>query len=242
MYIINIQGAIMSGKTVLICDDNEIVHQSLSVYLEKEGIRPVSVYDGKAALNAVRNGDFDLVILDIMLPEMFGTDVCREIRKFSTIPIIFLSAKGEEIDRVLGLELGADDYVTKPFSPREVIARVKTVLRRTSSKKASDFLVLGNLTVNAKAYSVFVGNDQIKMTPREVELLSFLMEHKGEVVSREDILDSVWGENYYGDVRAVDTLLARVRGKIPADKAQVAFRSVYGVGYMIDEAEKKQTQ
>ena len=231
-------GGNMSEKTVLICDDNKIVHQSLSMYLAKEGIQTISTYDGESALAAAKSRNFDLIILDIMLPKMFGTDVCRDIRKFSDVPIIFLSAKGEELDRILGLELGADDYVTKPFSPREVAARVKSVLRRSKGKKTSDSLQLGKLCVNAKAYTVTVNGEMIKMTPREIELLAFLMERKGEVVSREDILDSVWGENYYGDVRAVDTLLARVRGKIPTEKAGIEFRTVYGVGYMINVLQK----
>ena len=228
----------MRTYNVLICDDNKIVHQSLSLYLEKEGIKTSSVYDGEAALNAAKGNHFDLIILDVMLPKMFGTDVCREIRKFSDVPIIFLSAKGEEIDRIIGLELGADDYVTKPFSSREVAVRVKSILRRAKGKKSGGTLTLGKLSVNPKAYIVRIGEEQIKMTPREVELLAFLMERKGEVASREDILDSVWGENYYGDVRAVDTLLARVRSKIPVQDTGVEFRTVYGVGYMIDEVKE----
>ncbi len=231
----------MRSYKILICDDNKVVHQSLSTYLSKEGIATDSAYDGEQALRAARLYNYDLIILDIMLPRMVGTDVCREIRKFSDVPIIFLSAKGEEIDRILGLELGADDYVTKPFSPREVTVRVKSVLRRTKSKKAGGTLTVGNLVVNSKAYTVTVCDEPVKMTPREVELLTYLMEHKGEVASREDILDNVWGENYYGDVRAVDTLLARVRSKIPAHKAGVEFRTVYGVGYTIDESKKDES-
>lgn len=229
----------MSQYTVLICDDNEVVHQSLSLYLKSEGIRTVSVYDGETALKLVREQSFDLVILDIMLPKMFGTDVCREIRKFSDVPIIFLSAKGEEIDRIIGLELGADDYVAKPFSPRELAVRVRTVLRRAGSKKSSQVLQLGELSVNAKAYEVSIRGEAVKLTPREVELLAFLVEHRGEVVSRDDIVNAVWGENYYGDYRAVDTLIARIRGKIPEHKAGIEFKSVYGVGYMINEKNEK---
>ena len=229
----------MRTCSVLICDDNKFVHQSLTPYFEREGIKTVSVYDGEAALKAARSKKFNLVILDIMLPKMFGTDVCREIRKFSDVPIIFLSAKGEELDRIVGLELGADDYVTKPFSPREVALRVRSILRRAKGSKGDGTMTLGKLTVNPKAYSVRIGEETIKMTPREVELLAFLMEKRGEVASREDILDSVWGEDYYGDIRAVDTLLARVRGKIPAEEAGVAFHTVYGVGYMIDESKEK---
>ncbi len=224
----------MAEYTVLLCDDNEVVHQSLGLYFEQEGIKAVSVYDGEAALEAFRTRHFDLIILDIMLPKMFGTDVCREIRKTSDIPILFLSAKGEEFDRVLGLELGADDYVTKPFSPREVVARIKSILRR-SQKKSDGNLTLGLISVNTKSYKVSIGDEQIKMTPREVELLAFLINHRGEVLSRNAILDAVWGEDYYGDIRAVDTLIARVRGKIPEKAAEVEFKSIYGVGYMIDE-------
>ena len=227
----------MSQYNVLICDDNEAVHESLALYLKAEGIDSVSVYDGESAIEAVRGGGIDLVILDIMLPKMFGTDVCREIRRFSEVPIIFLSAKGEELDRIIGLELGADDYVTKPFSSKEVAVRVKSVLRRAkgSSSIPTHTLSLGKLTVNTKAYSVDVAGRDIKMTPREIELLAFMMKHAGQVVSRDDILNAVWGEDYYGDVRAVDTLLARVRGKIHEHAADVSFKSVYGVGYMIEE-------
>lgn len=225
----------MSQYTVLICDDNEVVHQSLSLYLKSEGINTVSVYDGESALELVKSRSFDLIILDIMLPKLFGTEICRQIRKFSDVPIIFLSAKGEEMDRIIGLELGADDYVTKPFSPRELAVRIRTVLRRSGSRKSVQVMQLGNLEVNAKAYEVSVNGKPIKLTPREVELLAFLVEHKGEVESRDDIINAVWGENYYGDYRAVDTLIARIRSKIPEHMAGIEFKSVYGVGYMINE-------
>ena len=224
----------MAQYNVLICDDNVVVHESLKLYFEKEDIVTTSVYDGRAALETAKNAEFDLIILDIMMPEMSGTDVCREIRKTSDVPIIFLSAKSEEFDRVIGLELGADDYVTKPFSSREVVARVKAILRR-SKGKAGPVLEIGRLQVNTKAYKASIGDRPIKVTPKEVELLAFLISRKGEVVSRDDILDAVWGEDYYGDVRTVDTLMARVRAKVPEVQARVEFHSVYGVGYSIDE-------
>lgn len=225
----------MNGTTVMICDDNDTVHQTLRLYLQEAGFQVISAYDGKAALDMLRQTKVDLVILDIMLPKLFGTEVCRQIRKTSDIPIIILSAKVDEADRIVGLELGADDYVTKPFSPKEVVTRVKTVLRRTRPRKDNHVLQLGRLKVNPKAYDVWVGPQQVKLTPREVDLLVFLMSHAGEVVSREDILNAVWGYDYYGDVRAVDTLLARLRGKIPERPAGVTFRTIYGVGYMIEE-------
>lgn len=228
----------MNGTTVLICDDNETVHQTLQLYLQEAGFRVVSAYDGITALEMIQRTKVDLVILDIMLPKMFGTEVCRQIRKTSDLPIIILSAKVDEADRIVGLELGADDYVTKPFSPKEVVTRVRTVLRRTrpSQRKENCLLQLGKLRVNPKAYEVHIDTSPVKMTPREVELLAFLIKHTGEVVSREQILNAVWGYDYYGDVRAVDTLLARVRGKIPEKKADVTFRTIYGVGYMIEES------
>lgn len=227
----------MNGTTIMICDDNETVHQTLQLYLKDAGFRVVSAYDGVAALEMLKTEKVDLVILDIMLPKLFGTEVCRQIRKTSDLPIIILSAKVDESDRIVGLELGADDYVTKPFSPKEVVTRVRTVLRRTrpSLRKETRLLTLGKLWVNQKAYEVHIGDEPVKMTPREVELLVFLMKHASEVVSREQILNAVWGYDYYGDVRAVDTLLARVRGKIPEKKSDVTFRTIYGVGYMIEE-------
>lgn len=226
----------MNGTTILICDDNETIHQTLKLYLTEAGFRVVSAYDGLAALEMLQRTRVDLVILDIMMPKMFGTEVCRQIRKTSDLPIIILSAKSDEADRIVGLELGADDYVTKPFSPKEVVTRVRTVLRRTrpSTRSEQKILQLGKLRINTKAYEVFIDTNQVKMTPREVELLTFLVKHTGEVVSREQILNAVWGYDYYGDVRAVDTLLARVRSKIPEKLSGVSFRTIYGVGYMME--------
>lgn len=226
----------MNGATILICDDNETVHQTLQLYLMEAGFQVRSAFDGISALDIIQQEKIDLLILDIMLPKMFGTEVCRQIRKTSDLPIIILSAKVDEADRIVGLELGADDYVTKPFSPKEVVTRVKTVLRRTMPRAGvAKFLQVGKLRVNPKAYEVTVDDQSIKMTPREVELLAFLMNRAGEVASREEILDAVWGIDYYGDIRAVDTLLARIRSKIHEHRANVSFRSIYGVGYMIEE-------
>ncbi len=226
----------MNGTTILICDDNETVHQTLQLYLQEAGYRVLSAYDGVAALDMAQENSVDLIILDIMMPKLFGTEVCRQIRKTSDVPIIILSAKVDEADRIVGLELGADDYVTKPFSPKEVVTRVGTVLRRSRPKKEVKPLSLGKLLVNPKAYEVFIDGTPVKMTPREVELLAFLMGRAGEVASREEILNVVWGYDYYGDVRTVDTLLARLRGKVPEKAAHVTFRSIYGVGYMIEES------
>ena len=226
----------MSNPCIMLCDDNISVHQTLTLYLREANYDVISVYDGQEALDTFRREHIDLIILDIMLPKLFGTDVCREIRKTSDVPIIMLSAKGDESDRIVGLELGADDYVTKPFSSKEMVARVKSVLRRTQSHTEIKALQIGNLTINPKAYEVYVAGDQIKMTPREVSLLVYLVSNAGQVVAREDILDNVWGKDYYGDVRAVDTLIARIRSKIHEHQANVSFHTVYGVGYMIRES------
>lgn len=226
----------MTGATtILICDDSETVHQTLQLYLQNVGFQVLSAYDGATALEMIQQKPVDLVILDIMMPKMFGTEVCRQIRKASGLPVIILSAKSSEEDRIAGLELGADDYVTKPFSPKEVVARVKTVLRRTCAQTENTIFELGKLRVNPKAYEVFIEDEQVRMTPREIELIAFLMGRAGKAIAREEILNTVWGFDYYGNVRTVDTLMARIRGKIPEKKAQVTFRSIYGVGYMIEE-------
>jgi DNA-binding response OmpR family regulator len=228
----------MNGATIMICDDNDTVHQTLELYLHEAGFRVLSAYDGEAALDMLKTNKVDLLLLDVMMPKLFGTEVCRRVRQQSDLPIILLSAKVEETDRIVGLELGADDYITKPFSPREVVTRIRTVLRRTqpSRREKDTMLQLGLLRVNTKAYEVTIGEYAVKMTPREVELLAYLMRRAGEVVSREDILNAVWGYDYYGDVRAVDTLMARIRGKIPERKAHILFRTIYGVGYMLEES------
>ena len=228
----------MNGATIMICDDNDTVHQTLELYLHEAGFRVLSAYDGEAALDMLKTNKVDLLLLDVMMPKLFGTEVCRRVRQQSDLPIILLSAKVEETDRIVGLELGADDYITKPFSPREVVTRIRTVLRRTqpSRREKDTVLQMGLLRVNTKAYEVTIGENAVKMTPREVELLAYLMRRAGEVVSREDILNAVWGYDYYGDVRAVDTLMARIRGKIPERKAHILFRTIYGVGYMLEES------
>ncbi len=229
----------MEKPVILICDDNIAIHQSIGLYLQQAGMSYVSVYDGQAALDVIKSGKppISLLILDIMMPKLSGMEVCREIRRYSDLPIIILSGRVDESDRIVGLELGADDYVTKPFSPKEVATRVKAVLRRTQAMRPERTKVryLGTLMISRSAYEVTMNGRPLKMTPREVELLDYLVARVDEVVPREDILDAVWGKDYYGDVRAVDTLIARIRSKIPEKDSNVTFRSVYGVGYMITE-------
>ncbi len=226
----------MSGVTVLICDDNEAVHESLSAYLEQLGMTVVSVYDGNSALSALQSRKIDLVILDIMLPGMFGTEVCQRIRRNSDIPIIILSAKSEELDRILGLELGADDYVTKPFSPREVATRVQVILKRTNQKRQDNNIIsFHELQINMDAMSIQIGNVTIEFTPKERNLLIMFVKNPGVALSRERILNEVWGYEYYGDTRAVDTLIKRIRHKLPENNMHFRISSVYGMGYRLEE-------
>lgn len=225
----------MISQTVLICDDNIAVHKSICTYLEEEGINVLSAYDGESALEMLKERSIDLIILDIMLPGKNGMQICREIRKSNEVPIIMLSAKDSEIDRILGLELGADDYVGKPFSPREVSIRVQKMLKRFGAQQDSKKLSVAELTVYPERYEAYVGNNQLDLTPKEVSLLSYLVYNTGKVLSREAILSSVWDYDYTGDTRTVDTHIKRLRKKLPDEGVHFAIRSVYGVGYKLEE-------
>jgi len=225
----------MQKTVVLICDDSAAVHESLERYLQADGIHVLSVYDGESALERFRAYDIDLIILDIMLPGIPGTEVCSIIRRSSDVPIIMLSARDDEYDRIIGLGLGADDYVTKPFSPREVAMRVRTVLRRQRGIPATKKFMLAELTVFPDSYEVFVNDERISMRPKEIEVLSYLIENVGKVLSREQILNAVWGYEYYGDTRVVDTQIKRIRQKL-ASGVHFAIRSIYGAGYKLEEA------
>jgi len=222
---------------ILICDDDPVVHESLGLYLSSEGYEYQSAYDGQQAIEMFENQRPDMVILDLMMPRMSGTDVCRTIRQTSSTPIIMLTAKGEEIDRILGLELGADDYIVKPFSPREVLARIKAVLRRFSEKAAdedSSIIRLPQLEISLENYQVKAAGKVIPCTPKEVEILHMLTSNVGQVFSREQILSRVWGYDYFGDTRTVDAHIKRIRQKLPQDNVPWALKTVYGVGYRFE--------
>ena len=222
---------------ILICDDDPVVHESLGLYLDAEHYPHSSAYDGEEALEKALTEKPDLIILDLMMPKMSGTDVCRTIRKTSNVPIIMLTAKGEEIDRVLGLELGADDYIVKPFSPREVIARIKALFRRiqdTESSQKSSILRFEGLEINLANYQVKVNDQVVAFTPKEVVILYLLASHAGQVMDREQILSKVWGYDYFGDTRTVDTHIKRIRQKIDSDNPKYGLITVYGVGYKFE--------
>lgn len=224
-------------KQILICDDQPIIHEALGAYLKNEGFSCVSAYDGNEAMERYRADSPSLIILDLMMPGKSGIEVCREIRKESRVPIIMLTAKGEEIDRILGLELGADDYIVKPFSSREVVARIKAVLRRFESlpaEPAGQILRFDGLEINGSAYSVRVDGVPLPFTPKEVEILHLLASHPGRVFEREQILAQVWGYEYFGDTRAVDTQIKRIRQKLPQEGVDWGIKTVYGVGYKFE--------
>lgn len=228
----------MSQK-ILVVDDEQPIADILQYNLEQEGYEVVCAYDGDEAIELAGSEDPDLILLDIMLPNKDGNEVCREIRKDQHMPIIMLTAKDAEIDKVLGLELGADDYVTKPFSNREVIARVKANLRRhqhvpDDSVKAAKDIHIGNLTIHPDAYAVTRNGEQLDLTHREFELVHYLARHTGQVMTREHLLETVWGYDYFGDVRTVDVTVRRLREKIeenPSNPALIVTRR--GVGYYL---------
>jgi len=226
-----------TGYKILVADDDPNVHQSLNAYFRREGYQMISAYDGEQAVQQARIQHPDMIILDIMMPGMDGLMVCREVRKTSNVPIIMLTAKGEEIDRILGLELGADDYIVKPFSPREVLARIKAVLRRFSEKTGeedSSIIRLPQLEISLENYQVKVAGKVIPCTPKEVEILHMLTSNVGQVFSREQILSRVWGYDYFGDTRTVDAHIKRIRQKLPQENVPWALKTVYGVGYRFE--------
>ena len=215
-----------NGQEILICDDQPMIHETLGVYLENEGFTYCSAYDGEQALQMFDSKKPDLVILDLMMPKKSGTEVCREIRAKSRTPIIMLTAKGEEIERIVGLELGADDYIVKPFSAREVVARIKAVLRRfnTDGGVQSQVIRRPGLEINIANYDV----------RKEVEILYLLASNPGRVFDREHILSKVWGYDFFGDTRAVDTQIKRIRQKLPDEELPWSIKTVYGVGYKFE--------
>ncbi|MCG8540399.1 MAG: response regulator transcription factor [Clostridia bacterium] len=216
---------------IMIVDDDENIAELISLYLNKEGYETKEFYNGAEALKEFSNFTPDLIILDIMLPEMDGYEVCTDIRKKSSIPIIMLTAKGETFDKVLGLELGADDYIVKPFESKELLARVKAVLRRYKSKNTSSKqLVIPNLTVDMSDYSIIYHGERIEIPPKELELLYFLASNSNQVFTREQILDNVWGYDFIGETRTVDVHIKRLRKKL--DKRDSwEIKTVWSVGY-----------
>lgn len=228
---------IRTGYTILIADDDPNVHQSLNNYFRRERYTTYSAYDGENAVKQAFSVHPDLIIMDIMMPRVDGIEALREIRKKSNTPIIMLSAKTEEFDKLIGLELGADDYVTKPFSPREVLARVKAVLRRMhemNEQTNNSVIRVANLEINMNAFAVTLNDKEVPCTPKEIEILWTLASNPGMVFSREHLLESIWGYDFLGDTRAVDSHIKRIRAKLCKDSNVWDIKTVWGVGYRFE--------
>lgn len=232
-------------QKILIVDDDENIAELISLYLTKECFDTKLVFDGESAIKAFKEYKPNLVLLDLMLPGIDGYEVCREIRKTSNVPIIMLSAKGETFDKVLGLELGADDYMIKPFDSKELVARTKAVLRRFTpanvedpttnniTGEVGDYVSYAELIINMTNYSVVYKGKKVEMPPKEIELLYFLASHPNQVFTREQLLDHIWGYEYIGDTRTVDVHIKRLREKIN-DHPSWSISTVWGIGYKFE--------
>lgn len=223
-------------KKILIVDDEKNIVDILKFNLTKEGYDTIEAYDGQTAVDLALNENPDLILLDVMLPGMDGFDVCKKIRMKKSTPILMLTAKEDEIDKILGLELGADDYITKPFSTREIVARVKANLRRISNdkeeKESDELLEFESLVINSTKYEVIREGETIDLTLREFELLKYLASSPGKIFSRENLLENVWGYDYYGDVRTVDVTIRRLREKIEKESNKLQYvLTKRGMGY-----------
>ncbi len=225
----------MASETILVVDDEANIIELATMYLEQEGYRVVSARDGLAALDKVKAERPALVVLDLMLPKLDGWQVCRRIRSESDVPIIMLTARDDDVDKIVGLELGADDYVTKPFNPRELVARIKAILRRTEPRRPTPdgTIKIADLVIDPARRTVFVGNREIDLRAKEFDLLFTLADNEGIVLTREKLLDLVWGFDFYGQTRTVDVHVAHVRDRLKGSKATI--ETVWGVGYKLEK-------
>ncbi|MDW8801976.1 response regulator transcription factor [Clostridium sp. A1-XYC3] len=220
------------SKTILIVDDEERIRLLVEAYLNKDGFDVLHAENGREALIVIGRNTVDLVILDIMMPIMDGWTTCREIRRFSDVPIIMLTAKGEDEDQLLGFQLGTDSYVTKPFSPKILVAKVKALLKRVSNGEAENLNSFDGLYISEESHEVAVEGKNIYLSPKEFELLCYFTKNKGIVLNREKILDTVWGMDYEGDLRTVDTHIKRLREKLGAKSYLIA--TIRGAGYKFE--------
>jgi DNA-binding response OmpR family regulator len=228
------------ANTILVVDDEKNIVQLARLYLGNEGFNVEEAYDGKQALEKARSTNPDLIVLDIMMPEMDGLSVCKELRKTSNVPVIILTARNDDVDKIVGLEVGADDYVTKPFNPRELVARVKAVLRRSQNSVAPNaVLEVGDIKLDPARREVWVAGEPVSLRAKEFDLLTAFMRHEGVVLDRERLLSLVWGQDFYGDTRTIDVHVAWLREKLSGAQARV--QTVWGVGYKLVMDEKATT-
>lgn len=225
-----------AADKILVVDDDIEICKLIEIFLEKEKFKVVKAYDGEEAIKVFKKEMPKLVILDIMLPKMDGYDVCREIKKISNIPIIMLTAKGETFDKVLGLRLGADDYIVKPFDPEELIARIRAVLRRVYpiNLNNQDEIIFPDLAINMDDFSIKVIDDVIQLPKKEMELLYFLASHPNKLFTREQLIEQIWGYDFYGDTRTVDVHIKRLREKLKNIQDKYEIKTVWGVGYKFE--------
>ncbi|KNY29588.1 response regulator transcription factor [Pseudobacteroides cellulosolvens] len=229
----------MNNKLIYVVDDEQNIRDLICAYLKKESFETRSFQDGESALEAFKSGASDMLIIDIMMPGMDGYSLCRKIRETSDVPIIMVSARDEEIDRILGLELGSDDYISKPFSPRELVARVKTVFRRfkpdqaTATEQSPNKIICADLVIFPDERKILTGQSEIELTNKEYELLTFMVMNKNKAFTREQLISSIWGYDYIGDNRAIDDLVKKVRKKLSSKGSNLEITTVWGYGYKI---------
>jgi len=224
------------ARTILVVDDEKRIVEIVQAYLEREGYRVLTAFDGRSALDLARSHSPDLIILDLMLPEVSGWDVCRELRRKSDVPVIMLTARDDTTDKIVGLELGADDYLTKPFDPKELVSRVRAVLRRSEGKTApGTILSVGDITIDVEKRLVRRGDEPIGLTPLEFDLLKVMAENPGRVYSRMQLLDKVQGDAFEGYERTIDSHIKNLRKKLEIDPEHPYIITVYGVGYKMGE-------
>lgn len=222
------------GKKVLVVDDEKLIVKGIRFSLEQDGMEVDCAYDGEEALQKIKDNEYDIVLLDIMLPRLNGFEVCQQVREFSAVPIVMLTAKGEDMDKILGLEYGADDYITKPFNILEVKARIKAIMRRTMprNKEAAKFLESGDMRLDCEGRRVYVEDREINLTAKEFEVLELLIKNPNKVYSRESLLKIIWGADYPGDVRTVDVHIRRLREKVETNPSEPKYvHTKWGVGY-----------
>lgn len=228
------------AKKVLVVDDEKLIVKGIRFSLLQDGMEVDCAYDGEEALNMAKANSYDMILLDVMLPKMDGFEVCQAIREFSDVPIVMLTAKGDDMDKILGLEYGADDYITKPFNILEVKARIKAIMRRISPERApqvqSSVIEKGDIKLDCDSRRLFINDNEINLTAREFELLEILIKNENKVYSRESLLKIVWGEDYPGDVRTVDVHVRRLREKIEANPSEPKYvHTKWGVGYYYNQ-------
>lgn len=227
-------------KKVLVVDDEKLIVKGIRFSLEQDGMEVDCAYDGEEALNKAKSNSYDMILLDIMLPKMDGFEVCQAIREFSDMPIVMLTAKGDDMDKILGLEYGADDYITKPFNILEVKARIKAIMRRTSPARQqavqASVIEKGDLRLDCESRRLFINGTEINLTTREFELLEIMVKNENKVYSRENLLNLVWGKEYPGDVRTVDVHVRRLREKIETNPSEPKYvHTKWGVGYYYNQ-------